>query len=137
MTILEIETAVIEKLRESITDLLVEGYPDSPDSYTLKHAKGAVLVNYQGSSFGEPKASGPVSQMRRVEIDTTVIVKNLRSHDGAYAYVDAVRDALTGRIAGLGRVYPTREGFLSVKVGGVWQYGVSFAVNMVHEEAEA
>lgn len=136
MTILETETAIIEKLRESIIDLLVEGYPDIPDTYTLKHPKGAVLVNYQGSSFADPKPAGIVLQMRRVEIDTTIIVKNLRNHDGAYAYVDAVRETLTGWIEGIGRIYPTREGFISVKPGGIWQYGVSFAFNATWEEAE-
>lgn len=131
--ILDIETAIIDRLKDQVSELLVIGFPESPAGYILTHPKGAVLVSYQGSSFSEPK-SNFVSQIRRIEFDITLVVRNLRNHDGAYGYMDIIRTALTGyRVLDVARLYPTREGFLSEQ-SGMWQYGMSFAMNAVWEE---
>jgi hypothetical protein len=130
MTIADIENAIITRLRSRITGLQIEGFPEKPSEYKLLHPKGALLVSYAGSTFSEPKPTDIVFQERKVEFDITVAMRHLRSHEGAYAYLDAVRIALTGyRIAGCSKMYPTKEEFLS-EDSGVWQYAMTFAMTM-------
>lgn len=130
MTIADIEQAIIERLKAKTQGLLIEGFPEKPSEYKLMHSKGALLVSYAGSQFSETKSTDIIYQERRVEFDITVAMKHLRNHEGAYAYLDAVRIALTGyRIAGCSKMYPTKEGFLSIE-NGIWQYSITFAMTM-------
>lgn len=136
MDILDIETAIIDLLVPVVPNLKVEGFPDKPVGYKLKHSTGAVLVSYQGSTFAAP-ITNPTSQSRTVTFDITLIVKDLRTHNGAYQYIDLIRATLTGyRIPDLARLYPVSEGFLNEQ-NGIWQWGMSFALNIIHEEVEA
>lgn len=141
MTIAEIEQAIIERLMAKIQGLLIEGFPEKPSEYKLMHPKGALLVSYAGSTFSEPKSTDIVSQDRKVEFDIAVIMRHLRNHEGVYAYLEAVRIALTGyRIPGCGKMYPTREEFLD-ESDGIWQYRMTFAMTMpaieIDEEEQA
>jgi hypothetical protein len=130
VTIADIEQAIIERLRVKIQGLLIEGFPEKPSEYKLLHPKGALLVSYAGSTFSEPKPTDIVFQERKVEFDITVAMRHLRSHEGAYAYLDAVRIALAGfRIAGCSKMYPTKESFLS-EDSNIWQYVMTFAMTM-------
>lgn len=133
MNILDTEEKIIDRLKEKITDLRVEGYPDDPGTYSLKHPNGAILVRYQDSTYTEPE-SFTVSQKQNAAFDITIITKNLRTNTGAYAYLEAVKSALTGyRIPDLARLYPTRDGFI-LHDRGVWYYGITFAFIAIHEE---
>lgn len=135
MNILTVENAIIERIEDKVPGPKVEGYPDDPSTYRLTHPKGAILVHYQGASYGEP-ASFVVSQKQNARFDITIATKNLRTHTGAYAYLEEIKSALTGyMIPGLARLYPVQDGYLSYE-NGVWQYGMTFALNTVHEEPE-
>ncbi len=90
MTIKEIEEAIIERLKSKITDLVVEGFPEKPSEYKLMHHKGAILVAYAGSTYEEPAATDVVVQERKVEFDITVVMRHLRTHEGAYQYLDTL-----------------------------------------------
>lgn len=128
MTIAEVETAIIGKLRSGIEDVAVEPFPDKPSEYALIHPKGALLVSFSGSTFSDPKPTEVIVQDRRMEFDVTVATKNLRTHTGAYALLEAARVTLTGyQIPGASKIYPRREGFISEK-SGTWQYGIRFAL---------
>ena len=128
MNIREIENAIIERLKGGIQDLHVEGFPEKPAEFKLIHPKGAVLVHYQGSNYSEPKSLGCIYQERKLEFSITVIIKHLRSHDGAYDYLDIVRQALTGfKPENCSKMYPLKEYFLA-EDNGIWQYSINFAM---------
>lgn len=136
MTILEIEQAIMERLKDKIKDLEIIAFPENPSEYRLMHAKGAILVVYAGSTFSEPKSAGHIYQERKVELDINLVMRRLRTHEGAYAYLDAVRLLLTGfRVNGTGKFYPVREQFLSEELG-IWQYRITFSASMPAVEAE-
>lgn len=134
MDIKTTEQAVIDRLESQITDYKIEGYPDDPLSYVLKHSNGAILVQYDGSSYTEPESYGIVSQKQKAVFGIISITKNLRTHTGAYDALESIKTALTGYvITGVGRLYPVRDEFLSDR-DGIWRYGITFAINTIHEE---
>lgn len=134
MDIEAVENAIIERLKDRIPELEIKPYPDDPSSYQLIHPLGALLVRFSGESLAEPKASGTVSQMAKMEFETVVVARNLRTHQGIYAYIGQVKAALTGKFdLTLPRAYLGGVRFLSVN-SGIWQYSVTCAFNAVHEE---
>lgn len=136
MTILEIEQAIVQRLKSKIKDLEIIGFPEKPSEYKLLHRKGAILVVYAGSTFSEPKSTDNIYQERKVEYDINLVMRHLRTHEGAYAYLDAVRLLLTGfRVNGTGKFYPVREQFLSEEAG-IWQYRLTISASMPAVEAE-
>lgn len=131
MNIEDIEQGIIGRLKDKITGVAIEGFPERPSEYNLLHAKGALLVRYAGSSFSEPRATDIIYQHRRVEFEVTVVMRHLRSHEGAYAYLDAVRIALTGYrpYPNCEKMYPVKEEFIG-EDAGIWQYAITFAMTM-------
>ncbi|MDI1471926.1 hypothetical protein THER_1648 [Thermodesulfovibrio sp. N1] len=128
MTIADIEQAIIDRLKTKIQGLEITGFPEKPKEYRLLHPKGALLVSYAGSTFSEPQSVNAIVQERKMEFDITVAMRHLRTHEGAYAYLDAVRIALTGyRITGCSKMYPVKEQFLS-EDNGIWQYSITFTL---------
>ncbi|WP_051340945.1 Gp37 family protein [Azospirillum halopraeferens] len=127
----DLETAIVERLGGAVPGIRVEAFPEDPASYALKHPRGAVLVGYGRSTYGKPEALGVIAQERRLEFDITVLARNLRQHDGAYAHLEAVRVALTGwRPPGARKLYPLRDRFLGVS-NGVWRYVITIATSAV------
>lgn len=129
MKINEIENAIIEKLKTDITDLAVEPFPDNVKDYNLIHPKGAVLVSYEGSNYTNPRLE---QQARMIEFDVIVVVKNLRSHLGAYETLERVRQSLTnGLYIENMKLYPLTERFLFVE-DDRWYYEMRFMLPTVH-----
>lgn len=56
MNIRTVENAIIEKLKLSFPEILVEGFPDKPSEFILLHQIGALLVHYQGSNYTSTQA---------------------------------------------------------------------------------
>ena len=112
MIMTEVETAIVEKLKTDITDLAVEPFPDNVKDYELIHPNGAVLVSYEGSNYTNPRLE---QQARMIEFDVIVIVRNLRSHLGAYETLERVRQSITNDlyIENM-KLYPLSEKFLFV-----------------------
>lgn len=141
LTIANIEKAIIERLKTKIKGLEIIGFPERPAEYRLIHPKGAILVSYAGATYSEPQSVNAIVQERKMEFDVTVVMRHLRTHEGAYQYLEDVRRALSGyRISGCSKMYPLRERFLSEE-NGIWQYNITFAiivpaVEKSEEEAE-
>ncbi|MDD3012613.1 MAG: Gp37 family protein [Candidatus Gastranaerophilales bacterium] len=136
MSIKDIENSIIERLKGTIQDLHIEGFPEKPAEFKLIHPKGAILVHYQGSSYSEPKSPGCIFQERKLEFSITVVMRNLRTHEGTYEYLDKVRDVLTGfKPENCGKMYPLKEDFLA-EDNGLWQYGINFALTTNNIEAD-
>lgn len=132
----QIENQIIDRLKANIQELHIEGFPEKPAEFKLIHPKGAILIHYQGSSYSEPKSLGCVYQQRKLEFSITVVMRNLRTHEGAYDYTDKVREILTGfKPENCEKMYPVKEDFMS-EDNGIWQYGINFATTATAIEVD-
>lgn len=128
------ENQIIDRLQSLITDLRIEGFPENPSEYPLVHSNGAILVHYQGSEFLPTKAGNEIIQTCKIRFGITVVIKHLRTHTGAYHYLDAIREYLTGyQSPGYTKLYPIREEFISEQ-NGIWQYRMEFGMTMPTSE---
>lgn len=128
MNIRFIENAIIEKLKDSFPEVLVDGFPDKPSEFILLHSIGALLVHYQGSNYTSSEALGFVTQTNQKEFSITIVTRNLRSNNGAYEYLDKVKAVLTGfKTDECTSLIPTKDFFISENKG-IWQYGINFTL---------
>ena len=128
MNIREIENNIIEKLKDTFPNILVQGFPDKPSEFLLLHSIGALLVHYQGSTYSNTDALGFISQENKKEFSITVVTRNLRTNDGAYTYLDKVKSVLTGfEPEGCSKLMPIKDFFISEN-NGIWQYGINFTL---------
>lgn len=136
MNIKNVETQIIERLKTKINDLKIEGFPEKPADFKLIHPKGAVLVHYQGANYSESKSIGCILQEKKLEFSITVVMKNLRSYEGAYYYLDKTRQVLTGFIPeNCSKLLPLKEEFIG-EDNGIWQYSINFATTTTVLEYE-
>ncbi len=128
MTIRQIENSIIEKLKTSFPEVLVQGFPDKPSEFILLHPTGALLVHYQGSNYTNSNALGFITQENKKEFSITIVTRNLRENKGAYEYLDSVKSILTGFSPdGCSKLMPTKDFFISENAG-IWQYGINFTL---------
>lgn len=128
MNIREIENALIEKLKSSFPEVLVQGFPDKPAEFILLHPIGALLIHYQGSNYTSTNALGFISQENKKEFSVTVVTRNLRFNEGAYEFIDRIKAVLTGfEPDSCSKLIPTKDFFISENKG-IWQYGVNFTL---------
>ncbi len=128
MNIRAIENSIIEKLKTSFPEVLVQGFPDKPSEFILLHPTGALLVHYQGSNYTNSNALGFISQENKKEFSITIVTRNLRENKGAYEYLDSVKSILTGFSPdGCSKLMPTKDFFISENAG-IWQYGINFSL---------
>ncbi|MDQ7799560.1 MAG: Gp37 family protein [Candidatus Edwardsbacteria bacterium] len=132
MGIKAIEDAVYDRLNGFIKDLAVEAYPDNPDLYELKHAKGSVMVHFEGATAGQPERRGTMVQREDLNFGITVMVRSLkRNTSGAYDVIDLIKQALAGhKISGCGKIYLRGTALVQI-VDGVWEYSVGITVPTV------
>ena len=126
--ITEIENQIITRIKENIPELHVEGFPEKPSEFRLTHPKGAILVHYQSGNYSQSKSIGYIVQGKKLEFSITIVTKNLRSHEGAYFYLDKIRQILTGyRPDNCSKMQPIKENFL-MENNGIWQYAINFSL---------
>jgi len=133
----EIENKIIEKLKEEITDMAVEGFPDVPGNYMLKHAVGAILVRYAGPKYEKPQTYTRIVQEGNLQYAITVVMRNLhrkKKISGIYDKLDEVREILTGfSPEGRFKLFPVSEDFIDEE-NGIWQYEIVFMVRQMITE---
>lgn len=128
MNIRTIENSIIETLKQNFPELLVQGFPDKPSEFRLLHPTGALLIHYQGSNYTNTQALGFVTQENKKEFSVTVITRNLRANNGAYEFIDRVKETLSGfKIDECTTLLPTKDYFISENAG-IWQYGINFTL---------
>ena len=136
MNIETIENNIIEKLKSKLTDLLIESFPEKPQEFVFTHPKGAILIHYQGGSYGNIQSLDVIVQNKKMEFALTIVTRNLRSNSGAYALLEEIKSILTGfKIDGCSKMYPVKEGFL-VENNGIWQYTINFELTTPSIETE-
>lgn len=127
--LLELEQAVIAQLQSVGLGIPVEPYPDRPSDYALLDPVGAALVVIQGSRY-EQQFNGV--QNRATRIIVTLLMRNLSTHQGAYALIDAITTALMGWTPPLQGSGQNWCGLSAVsdqyvnEFSGVWQYDLVF-----------
>lgn len=132
MNIRAIENSIIMKLKTSFPEVLVQGFPDKPSEFILLHPVGALLVHYQGGNYTNSNALSFVSQSNKKEFSITVVTRNLRENEGAYEYIDKVKETLTGfKPYECSELMPTKDFFISEN-GGIWQYGINFTTTALN-----
>lgn len=128
MNIREIENKVINILKGKFTELNVEGFPEKPSEFILLHPIGALLVHYQGGIYSESLSFGCIAQEVKKEFSITVVTRNLRGNNGAYEYIDKIKQFLSGfKIDECSLLTPTKDNFISEN-GGIWQYAINFTL---------
>lgn len=131
-----IENALVEHLKSviDVSTAVVEPFPEDIKNHQLKHAKGAVLVSFAGSRYKKSSTAGAVNQWRNMHFDIMVRHRNRRGHQGAYALLDVVRQALTGfQAEGSGKFAPLADQFLFQK-DAVWNYNMQVAAEFPNVE---
>ncbi len=128
MSIRDIENSIIDKLKENFSNLLVDGFPEKPQEFTLIHPVGAILVHYRGGNYSNTEALGFISQDKKMDFAITIVTRNLRSNNGAYEVLEKIKQVLCGfKILGCSKLTPVKEGFLS-EISGIWQYEITFTL---------
>ncbi len=130
IAILNIEEAIISRLHEKLPEVKIIGFPDNPDKYTWTNATGEILVNFQGAGFSDPIDPMQPIQIEEDEFLLNISIKGLRTHSGAYAYIERVMRALTGySIPGQpSSCLPLRPKNIRFRNqrAGIWTYGFLF-----------
>lgn len=138
MSTLQIIDAVVARLKARQAHLAVEYFPERPLEYRLNHPKGALLVSYAGSQFGETVDLSYVCQPQTLKLAITVILRQLNGRGGAVDELDALRRAIIGYKPPNCRrkIWALSEKFLGENAG-LWQYALDVATEtMLVEDAE-
>lgn len=109
-------------------ELAVELFPEKPAQYRLNHPVGAILLAYGSSRFSDSDALDAVFQERNLVIPLTLVFRQLNGKTGVVAYLDRIRDCLTGWAPPHcdNACRPLEEQFIG-QVSGLWQYAQRFA----------
>ncbi len=132
--IIETEEALVNQLATGLgpLGLKVEAFPDRPEDYVFSHPVGVALVRYHESPYAKPDRTDYVIQNRDLQFEITIMVRNLRKHQGLYPVLEATRAVLQGFRSPKSRAatYMVSERFLEQK-DGVWKYAVLVTVPTV------
>ncbi|WP_110970248.1 Gp37 family protein [Pseudomonas huaxiensis] len=121
-----LQDALLARLQEHFKgELSVELFPEAPGNYRLNHPRGAILVAYGRSKFGDSEATDAVFQERQLVFRLTLVFKQLNGKDGVTSYLDRIREHLAGWYPPHcdRPCQPVSEQFLG-HVQGVWQYAL-------------
>lgn len=130
--------ALVARLRERFgRELAADLFPENPSAYRLNHPRGAILVAYGRSQFGNSEAVGAVFQERNLVVRLTLVFRQLNGTDGVTGYLDRIRESLTGWYPPHcdNPCRPQSEQFLG-HVQGVWQYALDIATRATQLQAQ-
>lgn len=132
----DILQAVVERLKGRFPDLRVELFPDNPREYRLNHPRGALLVQFTASKFGESRATDAIIQRREVALAVTTMIRSLNGEGGAVGMMDRVRGALLGFAPpDCSKLRMRSEQFVQEQ-DGLWQYVSLFVTETWAVETE-
>ena len=139
-----IEDAIIDRLKDKTGNkVLVEPYPDNPESYEPTHQVGALLVRYSDGNYSGARTTDVIVQDREMMFEVTLAMWSLRGRQGGiYSYLEAVRQILTGfrppdtslKLVPVDEGYVNRSAGLRNKSQRLWQYQVTFRTQTVNIE---
>lgn len=127
MTIPEIETKMIIRVREHVEGVLIESTPSDPDEYSSKGAEGCILVRYLVGDYSRPPVPNGRQQPREMKFAVFVgspYLHQVGTNLGVYEYLRLTRLALTSFPVGSRHnpmyLYPITERDFGYKNGILW-----------------
>ncbi len=141
-----IEDAIIKRLEvKTAKRVLVQCYPDDPETYEPTHGVGALLVRFAEGNYGDTRDTSLVVQDREMLFEVTLAMWSLRGKQGGiYEYMETVRTALTGflppncskKLTPVSEGYVGRGAGLKVKNRRLWQYQITFRTETINIEVQ-
>ncbi|BAZ39414.1 hypothetical protein NIES4101_53670 [Calothrix sp. NIES-4101] len=131
--LLEAEAAIVKRIEAILTpfEVSISPFPGDLDDSPKPGRKGQIFIGYKRSRF-RLTSMQPATLEVIAEYELSLMLKDLRSHTGAYPLLDQIRYAVTGFIPLKGpshKCYPVQEGFLKVE-DKIWYYAMVVAVAM-------
>jgi hypothetical protein len=139
--LIDIENSIIGQIKTKITDIYVGVAPDTQVEFQrLPIQNGAILVTHKQNAYKAPYETDAMYQSYDAQFDITIITRDLRSHAGAYAYQEKVRDALVGfkpSITGMSPaadapMFLIREAFVGYTQKSLWVYSSLFGITLLN-----
>lgn len=134
-----LQEGLLARLQEHFArELSVDLFPEAPGNYRLNHPRGAILLAYGRSKFGDSEATDAVFQERQLVFRLTLVFKQLNGKDGVTSYLDRIHEALTGwKPPHCDRpCQPVSEQFLG-HIQGVWQYALDITTRSTQVQVVA
>lgn len=140
-----IEDAIITRLEEMTAKrVLVQSFPENPDTWEPTHPVGALLVRYAEADYSTVQDIGQVVQERVMNWEITLAFWGLRGKQGGiYSCLELVRSALTGFTPpGCRRkLTPIAEGYVNSalmksKNRRLWQYQITLQTATMNIELQ-
>lgn len=126
--------AMLARLQADLgSELMIELFPENPLQYRLNHPRGAVLLAYGKSTFGQSESTDACFQARHLVLRLTLVFRQLNGKDGVVSHLDRIRTCLTGWYPPHANqaCRPVSEHFIGHH-NGLWQYAQDFAVGVPH-----
>ncbi|MBD9463914.1 Gp37 family protein [Pseudomonas sp. Pdm06] len=126
--------AMLVRLQADLgSELMIELFPENPLQYRLNHPRGAVLLAYGKSTFGQSESTDACFQARHWVLRLTLVFRQLNGKDGVVGHLDRIRTCLTGWYPPHANqaCRPVSEHFIGHQ-GGVWQYAQDFTTRTTH-----
>lgn len=135
----ETEEAIARRIETALApfQVSVSPYPSDVEQQAKPIQKGMILIGYKRSRFREISYEPMVCEMI-CEFEVSLMLRDLRSHVGAYPILDMIRYAITGFIplkGPSGKCYPIQEGFVDIE-NGIWRYAMSVGVALRQTEGQ-
>jgi len=140
------EDAIIKRLEDKAARrVLVQPYPEDPETWEPTHGIGALLVRYTEGNYGDIRDTGLVVQDREMLFEITLAMWSLRGKQGGvYDYLELVRAGLTGfvppncskKLTPVSEGYVGRSSGLKNKSRRLWQYQITFRTATVNVETQ-
>ncbi|MBS1562575.1 MAG: hypothetical protein JSS89_13290 [Bacteroidetes bacterium] len=132
MNELEIEQAIVDRLKSELEDVMVLLFPDV-DEFEFRDAKAAIVCRFSSARFDTP-GNGATFQTTYPQLEVLVFSRSLRDHTGVLTLLRRVRAALTGFVPPMcsRSPYPIDERFLAHDED-VWSYGMTLEVPSIYQ----
>lgn len=130
-----IRKSPIEKIEDAIVGFLKAGglsskylitaFPDNPDEFDLGKAEKAALVQYTGSRYAAPEATG-AAQLRSPEFAIHLFLRSVGQPIRAPYEIEQIRMAVQDQSVQGATLYVIKDGLVD-QTGPLWRYMVEIA----------
>lgn len=96
MNTLDLQQAIVDRLKAEFVGWDVDAFPDAVDRYPFGSKSKALLVHPERSTYGAIMSLDPYSKERTMQVTISIYVRSLRRADGAFGAMDRIRKALFG-----------------------------------------
>ena len=123
----KIETAIVSFLKAGglSSKYLIAAFPDNPDAFDLGKAEKAALVQYTGSRYAAPEATG-AAQLRAPEFAIHLFLRSVGQPIRAPYEIEQIRMAVQDRSVQGATLYVIKDGLVD-QTGPLWRYVVEIA----------